>query len=306
MEASSRSPITAFKGNPVAMGKICTRTCRRLLEWMALVGISLFAAQVLQLYFPETWKFGLLPEGSTRVLIILTLVIIYRRCQLTRQRELRNAFSSYLAPQLVEQVMQTGTPLRCNGETRDVSVLFTDITGFTHLTEQVGPDQLVTLLNDYINEACSVVQQHGGTIDKIVGDALHVIFNYPSDQQNHAQMATECALALDDWSQRFRQKQMRVGLNLGATRIGVNSGECLVGSFGGNHHFDYTVHGDVVNTAARLETLNKQLGTRVCVSEATAQRCERISFRALGKYVLSGKSEPITVLQPVASINPAQ
>ena len=158
-------------------------------------------------------------------------------------------------------------------------------------TEGLEPEVLVRLLNEYLDGTCRIVPRHGGTIDKIVGDALHVMFNAPGDQPDHAERALECALELDEFCCRYAAGQRDLGIDLGNTRIGVNTGETVVGNFGGATRFDYTAHGDAINTAARLESVNKHFDSRICVSETTLERCAYPHHRPIGRLVLKGKSE---------------
>jgi adenylate cyclase len=158
---------------------------------------------------------------------------------------------------------------------------------------------MVKLLNGYLDEACEIVIRHGGTIDKIVGDALHVMFNAPVLQQDHASRAVACAIELDRWAMAFKAKRNAEGIALGVTRIGVNTGTVVIGNFGGRKRFDYTAHGDAVNVTARLESINKTLGTTVCISEATVERCSGVEFRPVAKLVLYGKEQGVRVYSPV-------
>ena len=139
---------------------------------------------------------------------------------------------------------------------------------------------------------------HGGTVDKIVGDAVHVMFNAPLHQPDHAERAVRCALAIDVFAERYTAEYRARGLGLGATRIGVNTGPAIVGNFGGARRFDYTAHGDAINTAARLESANKALGTRICIARATAAAAPSIVFLPIGTLMLKGKSIGVEVLTP--------
>ncbi len=216
-----------------------------------------------------------------------------------RRRHLRSAFGHYLAPTVIEQLLDDPNRLKLGGERREMTFLFTDVAGFTALTEGIEPAELVRLLNDYLDETCAIVFRNGGTIDKIVGDALHVMFNAPSDQPDHAQRAVTCAIELDAFCHRFAETKRASGTAFGETRIGVNTGYTVVGNFGGTQRFDYTAHGDAINTAARLESVNQHLGTRVCVSEPAMRACDGIEFRPVGSLVLKGKTEGIAVFEPV-------
>ena len=149
----------------------------------------------------------------------------------------------------------------------DVGTIFTDIRGFTTLVESADPDVLGVLLNEYVEGMTGVVFAHEGTVAKIIGDGIHVLFNAPGEQPDYATRAVACARDLDSWAQEFRQRWKKRGVDFGITRIGVHAGPALVGNFGGSEYFDYTAHGDTINTASRLESANKQLGTRICVSE---------------------------------------
>ena len=159
------------------------------------------------------------------------------------------------------------TAIDLAGRRREVATLFTDIAGFTSLVETIEPSVLGELLNEYLAGMTDIVFAHDGTVAKIVGDALHVLFGAPGDQPDHADRAVACALAA---RRLLRRRSASAGASrdvaLGATRIGVHAGPAIVGNFGGGRFFDYTAYGDTINIAARLEAANKQLGTRICVS----------------------------------------
>ncbi len=154
-------------------------------------------------------------------------------------------------------------------------------------------------MGEYFDGTCEIVIRHEGTIEKIVGDALHVMFNAPLEQPDHPQRAVACALALDEFCQTFVARRNAQGIDFGVTRIGVNTGVTVVGNFGGENFFDYSATGDAINATARLESANKYLGTRVCVSAATAARCPDQTFRPVGDLVLKGKFESVAAYEPV-------
>jgi adenylate cyclase len=219
--------------------------------------------------------------------------------------KLRSAFALYLAPALVEALARDPSKLKLGGELKQLSFVFTDLEGFTKLTETADPKDLVRWLNAYLDGLCQIAMAHGGAIDKIVGDALHVIFNAPLDQPDHALRAVRCALALDVFGKAYSEELRVKGIEFGVTRIGVNTGPAVVGNFGGGNRFDYTAHGDAINTAARLEAANKQLGTRICVAASTAEQVRDIALRPLGTLLLRGKSVPVAVFEPLAPGDPA-
>ena len=212
---------------------------------------------------------------------------------------LHNTFSLYLSPVLVEDLVAHPDKLRLDGESRELTSLFTDLEGFTSLSEKLAPEQLVDVLNRYLDGMCNVAINHNGTIDKIIGDALHVIFGAPNSLENHAQSAYECALEMDRFSQAFNEELKREGKTFALTRIGVNTGSAVVGNFGGKARFVYTAYGDTINSAARLESLNKYLGTRICVSHETVKRCSGKTVRPVGNVIVKGKSHAIEVFEPL-------
>lgn len=170
--------------------------------------------------------------------------------------------------------------------------MFTDLAGFTAYVESVDPAEVVPALNEYLDALVQVAFRHEGTIDKIVGDAVHVIFGAPVGQPDHAERAVACALEMDRVAGAFDER-------IGTTRIGVNSGPAVVGNFGGDALFDYTAHGDAVNVAARLEAANKHLGTRVCVSAGAAERVPGFRGRPIGTLRVRGKNREVAVYEPL-------
>jgi len=205
----------------------------------------------------------------------------------------------YFSPNLVKQLLESPDSLSLDGERRELTFIFTDLADFTPLVESLAPSLVVPLLNEYLNEMTSIVFRWGGTVDKVVGDAVHAIFGAPLEQADHAAMAIDCAMELDDFAESFRAQKNAQGIPLGATRIGVHSGLAMVGNFGGDHYFDYTAHGDTINTAARLEGANKYLGTRICVSEDVVRRIPGFTGRPIGTVLLPGKTEQLKLFEPL-------
>jgi len=239
------------------------------------------------------------PLVAVPVLVLFACALIRFRITERDRRQVRDAFAHYLSPDLVNQLTRDPASLRLGGESRDMTFLFTDLEGFTSLTEAIPPTELVSVLNAYLDGICGVVMDHGGTIDKLVGDAVVAMFNAPLDQPDHPERAVRCALAIDAFAEAFRVQQQAAGLPFGRTRVGVNTGPAVVGNFGGNRRFDYTAHGDAINTAARLESANKDLGTRICVSASAAERCPGIRFQARGTLQLRGKQQHTDVFEPL-------
>jgi adenylate cyclase len=220
-----------------------------------------------------------------------------------RQAEAERAHASlsrYFSPELARRLAAGGDD-DMQVRWRDIAVIFTDITGFTSLVETAVPEVLAELLNEYIGGLTDVVFAHEGTVAKVIGDAVQVLFNAPGDQADYATRAIACAQALDQWAEAFRERWKQKGVGFGTTRIGVHAGPALVGNFGGDRFFDFTAYGDTINTAARLEAANKTLGTRICVSDSVASGAKKFSGRPIGDLVLRGRNEPLRAHEPLSA-----
>jgi adenylate cyclase len=219
-----------------------------------------------------------------------------------RQAEAERAHASlsrYFSPNLAQRLASDTDAIDLGSQRREIATLFTDIASFTALVETLEPDVLSSLLNEYLIGMTDVVFAHDGTVAKIVGDALHVLFSAPGEQPDHAARAVVCALKLDDYAQSFRERCEQKGIALGVTRIGVHAGPAIVGNFGGGRFFDYTAYGDTINVAARLEAANKQLGTRICVSATLAAKIDHFQGRPVGDLLLRGRTEPLPAFEPL-------
>ncbi len=219
-----------------------------------------------------------------------------------RQAEAERAHASlsrFFSPNLAARLASDADAIDLGGQRREIATLFTDIASFTALVETLEPDVLGPLLNDYLTGMTDLVFAHDGTVAKIVGDALHVLFGAPGEQPDHAARAVNCALALDEYAQSFRERWQRKEVTLGVTRIGVHAGPAIVGNFGGGRFFDYTAYGDTINIAARLEAANKQLGTRICVSAILAVKANDFRGRPVGDLLLRGRSEALRAFEPL-------
>ena len=221
-----------------------------------------------------------------------------------RQAQAERAYASlsrYFSPNIAQRLVHDTDLLDLGGQRREIASLFTDIESFTGLVETLEPTVLGPLLNEYLTGMTDIVFAQDGTVAKIVGDALHVLFGAPGEQPDHAARAVACALSLDEFAELFRERCKKKGIVLGITRIGVHAGPAIVGNFGGGRFFDYTAYGDTINVAARLETANKQLGTRICVSAALAEEVKDFRGRPIGDLVLRGKAEAMRAFEPLGA-----
>ncbi|MBI3453908.1 MAG: adenylate/guanylate cyclase domain-containing protein [Rhodospirillales bacterium] len=219
------------------------------------------------------------------------------------KRFLRRSFALYLAPAVIDKLIESDTPPALGGESRDVSVLFSDIAGFSKISESLSPAELVSLMNEYLSAMTDIVEQHGGFVDKYIGDAIVAVFGAPLDDPDHALNAVRAALAcrarLIDLNQTVPAFQGRAL----AVRIGINTGEALVGNIGSRRRFNYTVMGDMVNLASRLEGVNKAYGTDITIADTTASRLGgRIACREIDTVRVVGRDRPVSIFEPLAEI----
>lgn len=187
-----------------------------------------------------------------------------------KAKKIREMFSSYVSPKIVEELIRNPEKLSLGGERRKVTILFSDMIGFTSLSERLPPEQVVALLNEYYMEMAGIIFRWDGTLDKFVGDEIMALWGAPADQPNHAELALRCALHMSDRLDELRSEWQAKGQEVLDCGIGLNSGEVLVGNVGlEGKKMDYTAIGNHVNIAARLEKLTRSYGTRILVAENT-------------------------------------
>jgi class 3 adenylate cyclase len=211
---------------------------------------------------------------------------------------IQGAFSRYVSPKVVERLIEDPAKMSLQGERRVMTYVFTDIAGFTTMSELLESKDLSRLLNSYLDGITQIILKLDGMVDKYIGDAVFAIFNAPVDLPDHAERAVLCALEIDKFCEAFRKEENAKGIPLGVTRIGVHTGPAVIGNFGSRNRFTYTAEGDAVNTASRLEGVNKHFGTRISVSETTRQLCRNIAFRPIASVVLKGKTEAVRIWEP--------
>jgi adenylate cyclase len=214
-----------------------------------------------------------------------------------KSRRLKYAFGSYVSPEVVEQISRDSSKLHLGGEKKELSVLFSDIRGFTTYSEKLDPEQIVAVLNNYLSRMSDIIFKHKGTIDKFIGDAVMCIFGAPIEQPDHAVRSCRVALDMIEALERFNVEE-NAPLAIG---IGINTGPMTVGNIGSQRRFDYTVIGDSVNLASRLESLTKRFGVSIIVSESTQKECssDEFIFRELGFVQVKGKDSAVRIFQLV-------
>ena len=241
---------------------------------------------------------------SIGLLLLFGIASVLRHMAAEReQRWVQAAFSRYVSPNLVSHLVAHPEQLVLGGQRQTCSFVFTDITGFTAMMEGRTAETAVSLLNDYLEQVIAIAFSHEGTLDRIVGDAVAIMFSAPIAQADHPQRALNCALEINRFARSYVASLHEQGIEFGHTRIGVHSGEVVVGNFGGSMIFDYRALGDPVNVTSRLESLNGQIGTLLCVSAAIREQCPEVPMRPVGEVVLKGKVEAVQVFEPLQAMH---
>src|SRR5688500_2616752 len=214
------------------------------------------------------------------------------------KRKMKRLFGQYVSKDVYEQLVANPELARLGGQRREMTVLFSDIRGFTTVSERGQPEEIVGMLNEYFTRMVDIVVAHKGTLDKFVGDMVMALFGAPLDDPDHAQHAVDAALAMIrelDVLNRKWETDGRPALDIG---IGISTGPMMAGNIGSEAIMSYTVIGDSVNLGARLESLNKEYGTRIIISEATrAALPDRYLLRPLGNVVVKGKTKPVAIFE---------
>ena len=279
------------------------RLAQRWPTWriaLLLVALPLASLSVGRWLFVQ---FGLVSDAVSPVLAWVTCLSLASLSRLyrsdRRQRWIRDAFSRYVSPNLVEHLVERPDALELGGRRQECSFIFTDLEGFTGYIESTPPREAVGVINSYLDGMIAIVFRHEETLVGIAGDGMIAMFSAPVYQPDHAARALACARDLDRFAYDFAAGHSSAEQRFCRTRIGVNSGEVTVGNFGGSTMMEYRALGDPVNSAARLEAANKILGTRICVSESTLVQCPGASARPIGRLQLRGQRRPVTAFEPL-------
>ena len=218
---------------------------------------------------------------------------------------IRMAFGHYVSPRVVSQLIDNPAKLSLKGEQKNLTVLFSDIRGFTTISEQLSSEQLSFFMNEYLTTMSNCIITHGGTVDKFIGDAIMAIWGAPLDDRDHAVHALQAAMSMMAQLKEIQQDYARRGLPLIDIGIGINTGIMSVGNFGSHERFDYTVMGDNVNLASRLEGANKDYGTHVIISEFTREELGAQFFcRYIDKVRVKGKNKAVNIYEPLVEGTP--
>ena len=268
---------------------------------VAVSGVFIVAPAffVLGSYAKSFWLPMVVQETAVGFSIVAALVVNYAT-EGRQKRFIKSAFKQYLSPSVIEQLIQYPERLKLGGERRILSIFFSDLEGFTSISEGLAPEELTALLNDYLSAMTDIVQEEGGTVDKYEGDAIIAFWNAPLEVPEHATRAVRAALRCQANLAKLRIGfKKRIGKDM-FMRIGINTGPAVVGNLGSHTRFDYTMLGDAVNLAARLEGVNKQFGTYTMISQSTRDLLQdAFAVRELGRVAVVGRKEPVTVYEPM-------
>lgn len=231
---------------------------------------------------------------------LLSAGLIYYTTEGRQKLFIKNAFKQYLSPEVIEELILHPERLKLGGERRELSIFFSDLEGFTGISEGLAPEALTALLNDYLTAMTDIIHEEGGTVDKYEGDAIIAFWNAPLQQPDHAERCVRAALRCQEKLAAMRPAfRERIGKDL-RMRIGINSGPAVVGNMGSHTRFDYTMLGDAVNLASRLEGINKEFGTYTIISQATLELLAgAFPVRELSRVSVVGRREPVTIHEPM-------
>ncbi|HEX2811308.1 MAG TPA: adenylate/guanylate cyclase domain-containing protein [Sphingopyxis sp.] len=226
----------------------------------------------------------------------------------SRQRAFaQSALGKYLPADIAAQIMRDPDQLSLHGERRNIYCIFTDLEGFTKLSHATTPETVARLLNEYLDRLSDIVLDHGGTIDKFVGDAVVAFWGAPISRADDGEKAAAAAVAMYQAGEAFRVDLAAEDVPpIGMTRVGLHVGDAIVGNFGGEGRIQYTALGDSMNTASRLESANKSLKTGVLFSAEAAERAGRDDLVPMGRVTLRGRAQPVDVLTPRPDLSPEQ
>ncbi|MDO8810702.1 MAG: adenylate/guanylate cyclase domain-containing protein [Gallionella sp.] len=216
-----------------------------------------------------------------------------------RAGAIRSAFSKYVSSDVVKEMIDHPERLKLGGQRREISILFSDLAGFTSMSEKLTPDEVAHIINLYLNAMTRIIMAHGGTVDKFIGDAIMAFWGAPLDDEEHGLHAVQAAIKMQEVMYDMQPEFRSLGIDKLALRIGINSGPAIIGNMGSDLRFDYTALGDAVNLSARLEGVNKAYGTDILLSQSTANFVNgRVHLRPVDRVRVKGKNVPVDIFTP--------
>ena len=230
----------------------------------------------------------------TQILASTVAFYLNYRTQYRLRQQIKRQFEHYLDPRQVKQLQKNPEQLKLGGETRYATFLFTDVRGFTSMSESLPPEKVTYIMNKALTAQQAAVQKYGGMVDKYIGDAMMAIFNAPLDQADHEEQAIDCGLQIIENMEALNQEMQQEGLPAIAIGIGINSGKAVIGNMGSESRFDYTAIGDAVNTAARLESATKEQKVDLLIGESTSKASVKV-LNLVNEIYVKGKEKGLRV-----------
>lgn len=292
------SLVTAFTLLALLSLSLLSSLAGRIIAAACLV---LLPVLVCLLLYRQGYDFTLVPV-QLAVMTTLTLSLVHGYFMtLGQERFIRHSFKHYLSPVVIDQLLKHPEQLKLGGEQKEMTIFFSDLQDFTKISEGLDPEPLINLLNEYLTAMTEIILEEEGTVDKFIGDAIVAFWNAPLESAEHAEKAVRAALRCQERLQAMRPDlHARYGYEV-VMRIGINTGYAIAGNMGSASRFNYTVLGDAVNLAARLEGANKYLGIRTMISRATRERLgSQFHCREVGRIRVVGRKEPVTVFEALS------
>jgi adenylate cyclase len=277
-----------------------------------IYGAVLAAALLVVYFFAHRWMVNSLLTWTSFIYVAVVIALVWGGVTLFRflvtdkdKRFIKGAFQQYLAPEVINQLMENPDRLKLGGERQVVTAFFSDVQGFSTISEKLDPVALVQLMQEYLTEMSNIVMKYGGTIDKYIGDAIVAFFGAPVHFEDHATKAVLAALEMQTRLEEMRQnwrKEGRAEDMMLYQRIGLNTGPMVVGNMGSQSRFNYTMMGNAVNLAARLEGANKFYHTYAMCTEFTMDVAkEQVEFRELDSVAVKGVTQPVRVFELIGT-----
>jgi len=261
---------------------------------IAVVGYSIFSIASFDHGIIRNLIFSPLALFISYVVALVVKYIAERK----EKYFIKKALSYYLSEDVMKEVLSHPSKLRLGGQRKEMTVLFSDIAGFTTISEKLKPEVLAQFLNNYLSQMTQIVFFHSGVLDKYIGDAVMAFWGAPLDEKNHALLACKTALAMQEAIEHIKKEWETIGISDFGVRIGVHTGDMVVGNMGSNLRFDYTLLGDNVNLGSRLEGINKEYGTKIIISEATYHHVkDAVVARRIDTVAVKGKALGITIYE---------
>lgn len=313
LDGARLPPVAGWQLWLIAASVVLAAAVTGLLEWQLRKALPLLLAQMLVIAgmpFVLQWR-GFDTLGMPAVGLLLGWVVALmavasaaRASGAEERRFAQVALGKYLPEDVAREIIDFPERLALKGSRASLFILFSDLEGFTSLSHQLEPEEVARLLNRYLDRLSQVVLDHGGLIDKYVGDAVVAFWGAPIARADDGERAAKAGYALWQAGEEFR-RSVDVGLPVGRTRVGLHHGEAVVGNFGGERRIQYTALGDAMNTAARLEAANKKLGSSVIASREFIERSNLDWWRPMGTALLRGRAQPVQLFEPAPAF-PAQ